>query len=313
MYGRNYLSLLCFYGLLYKILRRYGFSGNCSALAVTVMLFVNVPLLRTLCYVQVNIHVANLILLCLLLCKKRVFLSALALAVAVHMKSSPVILVLPFILGKRWKWLIYFTVIMAGIVIWTSAMNGFEYYSNCLDNVRIIFLKTWACYRENSIDSFVRATLRLFLGRRVAARFPILFLKAALLLLSMMILFLNTKRKTYYRGNNGEAFIYNSFVVLIFLMMMFSPVVWEHHPVFIIFPFLLMLKKISGPGELSIYLAAYYLIFLMPTFDFYPLSYNRLLGVVLCYVLFLKSLKSDAGSSVAFEKINRALEWRRES
>ncbi len=54
---------------------------------------------------------------------------------------------------------------------------------------------------------------------------------------------------------------------------------------FIIPVFLLMLKKISSPGQLFLYVLAWFLIFVVPTFDCYPFSYHRLLGLLICYVL----------------------------
>ena len=69
-------------------------------------------------YVQVNFHVMNFILLSILLYKRRrrrdgqrpSFLSALMLALAVHFKASPVVLVLAFLLEFNWKWLLWFAV-----------------------------------------------------------------------------------------------------------------------------------------------------------------------------------------------------------
>ena len=90
-------------------------------------------------------------------------------------------------------------------------------------------------------------------------------------------------------------------------MMMLSPIVWEHHPVFIIFPFLIMIKKITTIEKLIIYLLAYILIFLTPTFDFYPFSYLRLLVVVMCYILMISFLKNSDNNSFWFKKINQSL------
>jgi hypothetical protein len=59
----NYCSLLIFFGLLYRTLKNYGFAKLFATVIVFIMLCVNVPIIRTLAYVQVNIHVANLILL----------------------------------------------------------------------------------------------------------------------------------------------------------------------------------------------------------------------------------------------------------
>src|SRR5262249_17357736 len=93
----NWGALLLFYGLLYGTLQRYGFARGGAALSALALLAVNVPVLRTLFYGQINLHVANLILLSLLWAGPRPALSAVALSLAVHLKILPLIFVLPFI------------------------------------------------------------------------------------------------------------------------------------------------------------------------------------------------------------------------
>ena len=62
----NVLAVSAFAGLLSLTLVRYGFDRRVSAGLVLAFMAVNVPVLRTLVYGQVNLHVANLILLALL-------------------------------------------------------------------------------------------------------------------------------------------------------------------------------------------------------------------------------------------------------
>ena len=89
------LAASAFAGLLSLTLVRHGFDPRASACLVLAFMAINVPVLRTLVYGQVNLHVANLILLALLAYPRFPVGSALALALAVHLKSSPVVLVLP--------------------------------------------------------------------------------------------------------------------------------------------------------------------------------------------------------------------------
>src|SRR3990172_4166191 len=85
----NMFALGVFYFLLIRVLERYGFS-NRLAVAVTILfLLINTPLLRTLGFVQVNLLVMDLILLSILTYPKNTFISALTLALAVHLKTSP--------------------------------------------------------------------------------------------------------------------------------------------------------------------------------------------------------------------------------
>lgn len=305
----NYLSLLLFFILLYQALKRYGFYKNFSVLAVFAILCGNVPVIRNMYYVQVNLHVINLILLSLLFYGKYTLLSALALSLAVHLKVSPVVLILPFLLNRDWKWLIQFLIVSVAVVIFTSLMNGFEYYPNFLSNVMSKFGGAGFTFRQNSIDSLMRATFAFLNIETTKAQYLVLVLKLALLAASLGILLKTIRHKVYYEGENKLEVIYNSYIVLLFLMTVLSPIIWEHHPVFIIFPFLVMLKKISTVENLILYLLAYILIFIIPTFDFYPFSYHRLLGLMLCYPLLFKFSRAKKQVEVGwFEKVNQALE-----
>ena len=100
----SYLSLVLLFPLLYLALKQYGFEKYWAVGAVFIILCVNVPVIRTVFRFQVNIHVGNLILLSLLLFPRRIFWSAAALALAVHIKVLPLILVWAFLVGRQWKY-----------------------------------------------------------------------------------------------------------------------------------------------------------------------------------------------------------------
>jgi hypothetical protein len=61
--------------------------------------------------------------------------------------------------------------------------------------------------------------------------------------------------------------------------------VWEHHAIFLTLPFLLLLKKLESPTEWLLYGCVYLLVFLMPTFDYFPWSYGRLVGMLILLAL----------------------------
>jgi hypothetical protein len=62
----NVLAVAAFTGLVALTLVKYGFDRRISAGLAFAFVAINVPVLRTLVYGQVNLHVANLILLALL-------------------------------------------------------------------------------------------------------------------------------------------------------------------------------------------------------------------------------------------------------
>jgi len=79
-------------------------------------------------------------------------------------------------------------------------------------------------------------------------------------------------------------------------MMLASPLIWEHHDIFIALPALLLLKKLNSTVEWTWYGAAYLLLFLTPTFDYYPWSYGRLLGILILLALLWITRKRNDNS-----------------
>jgi Glycosyltransferase family 87 len=106
----NYIAVLLLMILLYLALQRYCFSKELAALARFGSMVANVPVSRMLHFHQINLHAANLILLSLLLFGKHNFWSACSLSLAIHLKVYPLVLVLPFLYQKEWRWCAWFAV-----------------------------------------------------------------------------------------------------------------------------------------------------------------------------------------------------------
>jgi hypothetical protein len=229
---------------------------------------------------QINVHVVNLILGCLLLYPRHVVGSAFLLAVATHLKVSPAVLVLPFLFVRDVRWLAAYAASVGAIVAGTSAINGFGRYLEFMHNTSNIYAANGVVLRDNSIDSLVRATLQVFGGDLQWARVPVTLAKGALGLWLIWAAHRAARRETFTRGTGPEAVVSNAFVVLPFAMTMLSPLVWEHHPVFVLVPFLALLARASTPRQLGLLGLAYVLVFDVPTFDVYPFSFHRLAGMV---------------------------------
>ena len=184
----NFVSLLGFYVLLLRILERYGFSPRLSALVTTLFMLVNVPLLRTLVYVQVNLHALNFILLSLLFYPKRSFLSALMLALAVHMKASPAALVLAFLLEKDWRWLGWFTLSVALLAGITIVTDGISPFFDILSHVQGLALSSNTIFHDTSFDSFLRFAAPLLHINLLWTRISIYAAKALLAAASIVVM-----------------------------------------------------------------------------------------------------------------------------
>lgn len=299
----DFISFAALYLLLSRVLRRYGFSERLAAVVTAVFMLVNAPLLRTLVYVQVNIHTLNLILLSLLLYPKRAFLSALALALAVHLKGSPAVLVLAFLLEKDWRWLAWFGICLAAVAGLTLLTDGISPFLDVLQHWQGLALSDNTIYHDTSLDSFVRSTAQ-FVPLGLSWTRALIYAGKALLTVASIWTMMRSARGCQFVKPGGEgAQMLNAIPPLFVLMTLSAPVVWEHHGVFLALSYLVMLKRLETPHEWLWFGLAYALEFLLPTFDFYPWSFGRLVApmLILWQMWWLAERKGDA---LVFTRLN---------
>lgn len=273
----NVLSLLLFYFLLQRILEHYQFKPNAAALIATLFMLVNMPLIRTLMYVQVNFHVMNLIFLSILFYKDRLFLSALALALAVHFKASPAVLVLAFLLEFNWKWLVWFALNMVVIATFPIAIYGISPYFDFINNFILLNAPHALSMHDSSFDSAIGMTLSYFRADFSVIRILVYLAKGIPVFVA---LYLCVRPPVFFSNGESKVSLFNSIIPLFVAMTVASPLVWEHHGIFLTLPFLLLLKKMESPTEWILYGAVYLPVFLIPTFDYFPWSYARLPGIL---------------------------------
>lgn len=303
----NFLSLLAFYILLEKTLERYHFSPRLAAFTTTTFLLVNATLLRTLVYVQVNLHVLNLILLGILLYRRYPFLSALAMALAVHFKASPAVLVLAFLLELDWNWLLWFVVSMILAALPTLAMHGISPFLNFMGNAAQLAGTHGVSFRDNSFDSLFTSLGELFNITPVLTRGLIYLSKLALLAATLIVTMKAVRSRLFFASDERGGRVFNAIPPLLILMTLSSPVVWEHHGIFLGLSFLLVLKRLETPREWTWFGAAYFLEFLLPTFDFFPWSYGRLVAPLAILWLMWK-VEGQRAEAAWFEGLNRWFE-----
>jgi hypothetical protein len=282
----NVLSLLLFYFLLHRTLELYQFKPYAAALVTTGFILLNMPVIRTFMYVQVNFHVMNFILLSLLFYERRPFLSALLLAFAVHFKASPAILVLAFLLERNWRWLGWFTVSMILIAAFPFAIYGINPYLNFINNFLFINAQQGWSMHDSSFDSAIGMTLSYLRADFSIVRALVLFAKA---ITAIAVIYLSVRAKGFFSNGEGKGNPFNSIIPLFVGMTLLSPLVWEHHAIFLTLPFLLLLKKLDSPAEWTLYGVVYLLVFLTPTFDYFPWSYGRLVGILILLGLLWKT------------------------
>lgn len=299
----NIVSLMAFYFLLGRVLQRYGFSERLAAIVVTLFMVVNMPLLRTMYYLQVNLHVLNLIFISLLLFPRSRILSALALSLAIHFKASPAALALAFLLERDWRWLAwlaFFTFFIFGI---TVLSDSFSPYASYLYNLNLLNVPHGLNFRETSFDSFFWAITQLLHLNYALPRAAIYISKALLGIAALFVMVKAVRGRTFHQGKSANLF--NAIPPLMILMMMYSPLVWEHHGVFLVIPALVLLPHLDTPAEWTWFGVFYFVQFLIPTIDFFPWSYARMLTPLLLLWLLWRASRRPAGETNLFRRVDQ--------
>lgn len=288
----NILALASCYLLLVTLLQRYNFSPHLSILITLLFLLINTPLMRTLGFIQVNLLTLDLILFSLLAYPKNNFFSALTLALAVHLKTSPAVLVLAYLLEFNWRWLVWFILSFIGIGLIPVAVHGADIYLQFVNNTVALTQIPDTNFHDTSFDSFLRF-LDPFLGIQIeTTRIMVLGAKMLLLIATIYTMAQNTFAQSFSKENR----LLNAVPALFIFMTLGSPIVWDHHGLFLTLSFLLLLKRIHSPTHWTWFLAAYFLEFIQPSFDFFPWSYGRLLAPMIVLWLMHATRKNDEPS-----------------
>jgi len=103
--------------------------------------------------------------------------------------------------------------------------------------------------------------------------------------IAVITVFLCIRSRGFFSNGERKPQLFDSIIPLFVGMTLLSPLVWEHHALFLTLPFLLLLKKLGSPAEWLLYGTVYLLVFLTPTFDYFPWSYGRLLGILILLAL----------------------------
>jgi len=278
----NIAALIAFYFLLQRILRHYGFSSRLSTGITILFMLVNTPILRTLMYGQVNLHVMNAIFLSLLLYRRHPFFSALMLALAVHLKTSPLVLVLAFLLERDWRWLAWFLLgnLLIGSI--TLVADGVSPFTDVLHNLTALSSQRSAIFHDNSFDSFFGFPSEVFAVSKTLVRVLAYVSKGILGIAALLVLSRLLRARAFFSNEERGTRLFNAIPPLFILMNLASPVVWVHHGIFLALSFLVLIKRLDRPGQWLWFGLAYLLEFILPTFDFYPWSYGRLLAPLIC-------------------------------
>ena len=292
----NIIMLGLFYILLVRVLEQYGYSNRFAVTVTVLFMLVNTPLHRSLGYVQVNLITLVLVMAGMLLFRKNDFASALMLALAVHLKTSPAALVLAFLLERNWKWIAWFALTFILIALIPVALEGVGPYFDYLTNIGILTRITDTNFHDTSFDSFFRF-FNPFLGIGIeTTRLITMAIKGLLGIATLYVMAQNVRGHAFVDEKAASPILLNAIPSLFIVMTLTSPIVWDHHGIFTTLSFLLLLKCISSPAAWTWFGFAYFLEFILPSFDFFPWSYGRLLAPMIVLWLMFATSKNDETS-----------------
>jgi hypothetical protein len=274
----NIIMLGLFYILLVRVLENYGYSNRLAVIITVLFMLINTPLHRSLGYVQVNLITLVLVMGGMLLFRKNDFASALMLALAVHLKTSPAALVLAFLLERNWKWTAWFALTFIVIALIPVALEGIGPYRDYITNIGILTRITDTNFHDTSFDSFFRF-FDPFLGIEIGTtRIITMGAKALLGIAAIYTMIQNVISHTFVTSETKNSNLLNAIPSLFIVMTLTSPIVWDHHGIFTTLSFLLLIKCIQSPAAWMWFGFAYVLEFILPSFDFFPWSFGRLIA-----------------------------------
>lgn len=286
--------------LLYRFARRLGIGRPQALALVATLLLCNHPLLRTLKHNQVNLYLVSLILLATLSMGSRPFLSGLLVALGAHIKVYPALVALPMLLVRGWTALL-------GVVVGTT---GTVLLQTGLGTDWRLWQQFWAlagsfprsrAFRDNSLQSVLFNSTRFGLPRvgipeaQSGTVASLAVLGASLAVLGWFGARFLQRESAWRRlaSGSGESldrrdvpfYRFSGHVVdSVALMLLLSPMVWEHHYVLAL-PLAVWAVATQGSSRPWPIGLALVLMFAVPTFDVFPLSYHRIAGLLMLVAL----------------------------
>ena len=286
--------------LLYRFARRLEIDRPQALVLVAALVLCNHPLLRTLRHNQINLYLVGLILLATLTMGSRPFLGGLLVALGAHLKLYPALVALPMLIVRGWTALLGVVAGVAGIVLLQTRL-GTDF--SLWERFRALagsFPRS-RTFRDNSLESVVSNVTRFGLQTAGITEVRVQSIASALALatsLAVLVWFAARflRRESAYRRlerraaepAHGWDVAFHRFsghvVDCVALMLLLSPMVWEHHYVLAL-PLAVWAVATRGSSRPWSIGFALVLMFAVPTFDVFPLSYHRIAGLLMLVAL----------------------------
>ena len=264
-----------------RFARTLGLAAPVAAALCAALLLVDSPLLRTLRWSQVNLAILVCVVAATLLRARAPVAAGLLLALGIHLKLQPAILLLPWGLTQQWRALagcgagVLFIALLqtSGGSDWTLWQQFYQFAFQ---------FPQGAHYRDNGLHSLVYNTLSLArtLPVRAGLALSIEWVWRALALAAAAWMLWRGWQRESARERLSDAFRHGGHAAdALALILLAAPLVWEHHYVLAIPLFLYAAAGWGRTHPVPLGSAAV-LCFAIPTFDVFPWSYHRLAGLL---------------------------------
>ena len=308
----QFLLIILAYYLTYEFARRMGLRSIPASIIVASLFLFNNSVVRTLNFHQTNLWILNSFLIAFLVQRNYPFISGFALALGIHIKLYPFILILPWIAMRRWVLLISTSIgIVAIAILQTNLGRDWTLVKYFLDYMKNVSKPT--PYRNNSINSVIYNFFKIP-NKLINISFDIVPIIVTLITLGVLVWFTIRfiQREKIYKelgkyeiaGNQdswNEMFrFYGHSMDAIALGLLISPSVFEHHYIVAIPVALWATIVMKSDKSISIAVGIF-LVFCVPTFDFFPISFHRLVGLLMIVYF----TNPDSTSNYFLQKIRR--------
>jgi len=272
----NFLLIFASIYLSFKYVRQNFNNQNNIKIFIFLLFLINNPILRNIKFNQINFLILFPILLIMVNCKKEFFIGII-IAISICIKIYLILLVFPIIISKKHKILIGMIVTCISYVVLTIIFGQWHIWNDFV-NFFLNIPKNNA-FRNNSIYSFIY-NLKVFFhfGNIVFYIFLLAIYGIIIIWFSRRELFLLKVQKS----NTAVIGLIREFILVdtVGLMLLVTPLAWEHHYIIAI-PVFLFGLKFHNILNLKFYIICGILMFVIPTFDIFPFSYHRIIGLLI--------------------------------
>jgi hypothetical protein len=278
------------YFLLRRLARVMGLATPWTSALVGALLVFDNPVFRTLRHGQVNLWILDLSLVAVLAARSAPALGGAALALAGHIKLYPLLLALPMAATRRWRALAFAGAALAAIAVAVADFGrDFTLWTQFADFMRQDFPGEIAL-RNSSLHAIAWNATRFAFGAPRAV--PALATAAGIAFAVWYLCRLLLRQRALRDARAGQAgdpelearaFAADGADALAFGLLV-SPSVWEHHYVLAL-PLALWAIALRGRERSGLVALAAFLMLGMPTFDLFPLSSHRLVGMLMLLAL----------------------------